>query len=133
MAAIIFGSASRAMRVREQYSAALSVCRQWLDAFVSNRMRHAVAKVENVRRGDASIELVHNDTRICDMAMLTHGFERPVRSTGTQRLAQADSANAHLAMIKRVCLIASTLLLAGGALAAIIALKTAIYFARFHL
>ena len=67
------------------------------------------------------------------MAMLTHGLERPVRSSGKRRLAQAVSAQAHLVMIKRVCLIASTLLLAGSALAAIIALKTAIYFARFHL
>ena len=67
------------------------------------------------------------------MAMLTHDFEQPVRPAGKQRLAQSDSANTHLAVIKRVCLIASTLLLAGGALAAIIALKTAIYFARFHL
>ena len=67
------------------------------------------------------------------MAMLTHDFERPVRATGKLRIARADSTNAHLAMIKRVCLIASTLLLAGGALAAIIALKTAIYFSRFHL
>jgi hypothetical protein len=67
------------------------------------------------------------------MAMLTDDFERPVRSRGKHRIAQADSASAHLAMIKRLCLIASTLLLAGGALAAIIALKTAIYFSRFHL
>jgi hypothetical protein len=67
------------------------------------------------------------------MAMLTHDFERPVRSAGGQRLAQVDSAKTHFAMIKHFCLIASTLLLAGGALAAIIALKTAIYFSRFHL
>jgi hypothetical protein len=67
------------------------------------------------------------------MAMLTHDFERPVRSAGEQRLARSDSAQAHLAMIKRVGLIASALLLGGGGLAAIIALKTAIYFARFHL
>ena len=67
------------------------------------------------------------------MAMLTHDFGRPVRATGKPRTARADSANAHLAMIKRLCLIASTLLLAGGALAAIIALKTAIYLSRFHL
>lgn len=67
------------------------------------------------------------------MAMLTHDFGRPVRASGKQRLPQADSADARLAMIKRFCVIASTLLLAGGALAAIITLKTAIYFARFHL
>jgi hypothetical protein len=67
------------------------------------------------------------------MAMLTHDFERPVGPAGRQQPAQVDSAKAHFAMIKRFCLIASTLLLAGGALAAIIALKTAIYFSRFHL
>jgi hypothetical protein len=28
-------------------------CREWLDAFVSDRMRHAVAEVENVGHDDA--------------------------------------------------------------------------------
>jgi hypothetical protein len=42
--------------------AALSACREWLDTFVSNRMRRAVAEVENVRpAGNASIELVRDD------------------------------------------------------------------------
>lgn len=63
MAAIIFANASRTMRFREQIGAALSVCRRWLDAFVSNRMRHAVAEVENVRSGNASIEFARNDTQ----------------------------------------------------------------------
>ena len=44
MAAIILANASRTMRFREQFGAALSVCRASLDAFVSNRMRRAVAR-----------------------------------------------------------------------------------------
>jgi hypothetical protein len=63
MAAIIFANATRTMRFREQVGAALSICRGWLDAFVSNRMRHAVAEVENVRPGNASIEFARNGTQ----------------------------------------------------------------------
>lgn len=63
MAAIIFANASRTMRFREQIGAALSICSRWLDAFVSNRMQHAVAGVENVRPGNASIDFVRNDTQ----------------------------------------------------------------------
>jgi hypothetical protein len=63
------------------------------------------------------------------MAMLTHELERTFRSPDNR----PDAAAAHWATIKRVCVIAATLLLAGGAMAAGIALKTAIYFARFHL
>ena len=61
MAAVIFANRSRRTRVREQFDTALSVCREWLDAFVSSRMRHAVAEVENVRPGNTSIELVRNE------------------------------------------------------------------------
>jgi hypothetical protein len=67
------------------------------------------------------------------MAMLTHDIERPVHSVGKQRLAQSDSAKARLAIIKRIGLIASTALLAGGVITAAIALKTAIYVSRYHL
>ena len=42
------------------------------------------------------------------------------------------AAEAHLAMIKRFCISALTVLAAGGAIAAIIALKAAIYFWVFH-
>jgi hypothetical protein len=66
------------------------------------------------------------------MAMLTHGLERTFRSSDKRQLVRLDAA-AHPATIKRVCLIAATLLLAGGAMAAGIALKTAIYFSRYHL
>ena len=66
------------------------------------------------------------------MAMLTHDFERPFRSPANQPLVRPDAAKAHLAAIKRVCLCALTVLLAGGAVAAVIALKTAIYFSHHH-
>jgi hypothetical protein len=42
------------------------------------------------------------------------------------------AAQAHLAMIKRFCISALTVLAAGGAIAAIIALQAAIYFWVFH-
>ena len=61
MAAITFRKASRTMRLRQQFGAALSMCREWLDAFVSNRMRHAVAEAKNVRPADAFTELVRDD------------------------------------------------------------------------
>jgi hypothetical protein len=63
------------------------------------------------------------------MAMLTHDLDPPLHSPPLSH----DAAKANLTRIKRACLVASTLLLAGTGLAAIIALKTAIYFARFHL
>jgi hypothetical protein len=58
MAAITFRKASRTMRLRQQFGAVLSICRDWLDAFVSNRMRHAAAEAENVYPADAFVELV---------------------------------------------------------------------------
>ena len=66
------------------------------------------------------------------MAMLTHDFEPPTRSSRKQLLAGAEAGKAHLAMLRRFCLCALTVLLAGRAVAAVIALKTAVYFARFH-
>ena len=67
------------------------------------------------------------------MAMLTHELERTFRSSDKRQLVRPDAAAAHWATLKRVCVIAATLLLAGGAMAAGIALKTAIYFSRYHL
>jgi hypothetical protein len=61
MAAITFRIASRTMQLRQRCRAALSACREWLDAFVSNRMRHAVAEAENVRPPGTFIELVRDD------------------------------------------------------------------------
>ena len=65
------------------------------------------------------------------MAMLTHDFERSF--SPSQPLVRPAATNAHLATVKRFCLCALGALLAGSAVAAIIALKTAVYFARFHL
>ena len=67
------------------------------------------------------------------MAMLTHELEPTSRSLEKRPLVRPDMGAAHLATIKRVGVIAAALLLAGGAMAAGIALKTAIYFSRYHL
>ena len=66
------------------------------------------------------------------MTMLTHArspLQRPTNSPRRQDAAAADAAEAHLAMIKRFCMCALTILLAGGTLAGIIALKA---LAVFH-
>jgi hypothetical protein len=67
------------------------------------------------------------------MAMLTHDIERPFHPSEAQQRIRPSAVRAHLAMVRRFCLYALTILLAGGALAAVIALKTAIYFWRFKL
>jgi hypothetical protein len=53
MAALTLRNTSRTLRLRQRFAAALFACREWLDAFVSDRMRHAVAEVENIGRADA--------------------------------------------------------------------------------
>jgi hypothetical protein len=66
------------------------------------------------------------------MTMLMHArgpFEGAPNSSERQDAAGADAAEARLAMIKRFGICALTLLLAGGALAGIIALKA---IAVFH-
>jgi hypothetical protein len=66
------------------------------------------------------------------MTMLTHTrgpFERARYSR--RDTVGAGTAKAHLAMIKRFCLGALTILLAGTAVAAIMALKIAIYLPLF--
>jgi len=66
--------------------------------------------------------------------MLTHTrgpFERVTYSSEVRTSARATSAAAQLAMIKRVCMSAVTILAAGTVLAAILALKVAIYLPRF--
>jgi hypothetical protein len=67
-----------------------------------------------------------------NMALLTHTgrpFERVPYSSAKRE--QTGAANAHLAMIKRVCVIALTSLLALCAVSGIIALKTAAYLSHF--
>jgi hypothetical protein len=66
------------------------------------------------------------------MTMLTQDLERPLQAARS-RLMRSDAEKAHVNNIKRACVIAFGLLLGGGGIAAIIALKTAIYFARFPL
>jgi hypothetical protein len=66
------------------------------------------------------------------MTMLTHArgpFEAAPNSSERQDAAGADAAEARLAMIKRFGICALTILLAGSALAGIIALKA---IAVFH-
>ena len=63
------------------------------------------------------------------MTMLTHGFDGPVDPTESRDLVKG-AAKAHLSALKRFCLVALTILSAGGMLAGAIALKTAIYFWR---
>ena len=67
------------------------------------------------------------------MTMLTNDLERRFQRPERQQHARSDAAGTHLAMIRRVCLSVLTVLLAGGALAAVIALKTALVFWRFKL
>jgi hypothetical protein len=69
------------------------------------------------------------------MTMLTHTCapSKPAPHLSERRdTVGAGAADAHLAMIKRFCLCALTILVAGGAAAGVIALKAAIYFWRFH-
>jgi hypothetical protein len=69
------------------------------------------------------------------MTMLTPArgpFARASYSSELRGSAKAGAANAHLAMIKRFCVSALLALLAGGAVAGIMALKAAAFFWRFH-
>ena len=63
------------------------------------------------------------------MTLLTH-TGRPFERASAKR-RPTGVTNAHLAMIKRVCLIALTSLLAVCAVGGIIALKTAAYLSHF--
>jgi hypothetical protein len=68
-----------------------------------------------------------------DMTMLTHTrgpFEQVPYSSGGRGAFGTGRAKAHLAMIKRFCMGALTILLAGSAVAAIMSLKIAIYLPR---
>jgi hypothetical protein len=67
------------------------------------------------------------------MLMHTRGpFERVPSSITTRNNVSASAAAARRAMIKRFCISALTVLAAVGALTAVIALKAAIYYWRFH-
>jgi hypothetical protein len=69
------------------------------------------------------------------MTMLTHirgPLERAPYSSRWRDTVAARPAAAQLAMIKRFCMRALTVLAAGGAIAAIIALKAAAFIWVFH-
>jgi hypothetical protein len=70
------------------------------------------------------------------MSILTHGFERPYRSSRKQgALGSAFSApisRVHSTTLQHLCLRALALLSMGAVLTALIALKTAIFMWRFH-
>jgi hypothetical protein len=69
------------------------------------------------------------------MTMLLHTrdpFKRAPCSPQRRDTVKEGAAQAHLAMIKRFCVCALAAVAAGGALAAIMALKAAIYLSRFN-
>lgn len=69
------------------------------------------------------------------MTMLTHPrgpLDQAADSSGRLDTVGTAAAKAHLATIKRLCICALTVLAAGGALAAIIALKATIYLSRLN-
>lgn len=69
------------------------------------------------------------------MAMLTHTrgpFKPASYSSGGRDTVAKGLANAHLAIIRRFCKHALTILIVGGAVAGIIALKTAIALSRMN-
>jgi hypothetical protein len=79
--------------------------------------------------------LDYDDRRILAMTMLMHihgPFERVPASIKRQSTVSAETAENHLAAAKRFCIGALMVLAAFGALAAVIALKAAIYYWRFH-
>lgn len=69
------------------------------------------------------------------MTMLMHSYtrsRRPQYSPETRGTAQATVSRARLATIKRLCLRALAVLMVGGALAGLIALKAAIFLMYFN-
>jgi hypothetical protein len=69
------------------------------------------------------------------MTMLTHTrgpFDAAPHPSGARDTFSTEAAAAHLATIKRFCVCAVMALAAGGAVTAVIGLRTATYFWRFH-
>ena len=65
------------------------------------------------------------------MTMLTHTGRSLERAYPLAKRERTGAPNAHLAMIKRFCLIALTLFLAMSAVGGVIALKTVAYLSHF--
>ena len=66
------------------------------------------------------------------MSMLAHRFDNSGPSSARQDSPRPALPAAHRATIKRVCLRIAAVLLMGGVLAALIGLRTAIFFWRFQ-
>jgi hypothetical protein len=66
------------------------------------------------------------------MTILLHEPETPLHSSEGHTASSTGTAGGYLAAMKRICRWMLVGLLAACALAAIIALRTAIYFWRFH-
>lgn len=66
------------------------------------------------------------------MSTLAHHFEDSPHSSERQNTVRLGSAETGLATAKQFCLGALVVLSAGGLLAGLIVLRTAIYFSRFH-
>ncbi len=66
------------------------------------------------------------------MSTLAHRFDNSVPSSARQESPTTIPTAAHRTTIKRLCLRLAAVLLAGGVLAALIALRTAVFFWRFQ-
>ena len=67
-----------------------------------------------------------------NMSTLTHHFEDSPHSSERQNAIRTGTAKIHLPKVKQFCLGTLVMLSAGGLLAGLIVLRTAIYFSRFH-
>lgn len=66
------------------------------------------------------------------MSTLTHHFEDSLHSSDGQNTVRIGTAGMRLATAKQIFLSVLAILSAGGLLAGLIVLRTAIYFTRFH-
>jgi hypothetical protein len=66
------------------------------------------------------------------MTMLTHIRGPRERAVYSPARTNTVAADARIAMIQRVCWSALMILLAGGTLTGIVALKASVYFWRYH-
>ena len=66
------------------------------------------------------------------MSTLTHHFEDSLHSPERKSTVRIGSTEVRLATAMQFCLSVLAMLSAGGLLAGLIVLRTAIYFSRFH-
>jgi hypothetical protein len=66
------------------------------------------------------------------MSTLMHHFDGSLHSSERKSTVRIGSAETRLATANKFCLSALAMLSAGGLLAGLIVLRTAIYFSRFH-